>query len=157
MSFRHFANDTLYGVVALISVSKIVCARYEGRTLVIDNQIVRLVAQCFLRLFEVAHDGLVKKLWQGLRGHRHTIDREFFVQVSNLVTRNSHHPFDVIHTGARGVTKNHHITARDGRALGQFEVEHWQTNAVVKFIDQNQVAHPQGWNHGPRWNFEGLK
>jgi hypothetical protein len=37
MSFRHPTNDTLYGVIALISVSKVICARNKGGSLVIHD------------------------------------------------------------------------------------------------------------------------
>ena len=75
------------------------------------------------------------------------IDKELFIQVGELVTRQAHHTFDVVNGGINRITKHHHVTARGLTKRNYLFINDRQAQPVSEFIDQDQVARLQGWQH----------
>ena len=94
-------------------------------------------AQFLLGLLEIAHHRFIEEFGHGLSRYWFAIDAEFFVQISHLITRNADHTLDVIDTGTGWVSENHDVASCNRRALGNFQIGNWQTNAIVKFVHQN--------------------
>lgn len=89
--------------------------------------------------------------------HGSAVNGDFFVDIGNLVARQTDHALDVINIRLHWIMKDDNIAALDRFAIGNALVDDGQSDAVGKFVDQNQVINLQGRNHGARWNSEGLK
>ena len=85
------------------------------------------------------------------------IDRQALVQVGNLIAGDPYDPLDVIHAGARRVSKHHDVTPLRRGATGDFGIDDRQANAVSELVHQNQVADFQRGNHRAGRNFERLE
>ena len=118
---------------------------------------MRLRPQGLAVLLEVAHGVFIKELGQLAGCHRLAVDRQPLVQVGHLVARHADDALDVVLTGPRRIAEHHDIAALGLVAFGQLGIEHRQADAVVVFVDQDQVTHQQGRDHGARGDLERLE
>ena len=120
----------------------------QGGALVIHNDAVLLAWRWrFLHLAEILHGGFIQKLSIRRLRHRLPIDRNLLVQIGHFIAWQTHDALDVIKAGLQGIMKNDDISTLNGIALRHSRVEYGQTNAISKFIDQNQIVNAQRGNH----------
>ena len=128
----------------------------RGAAFVVEH-VVAALTQGLAPLLAVAQRVGIKKLGLGLCVHGLAVDGQALVDVGHLVTRQSDDALDVVQRGLGWVTEHHHVATLRFVVVDDFGVDHRQTNAVVEFIDQDQVANMQGRDHGARGNFERLE
>ena len=114
-------------------------------------------SQVFGELCRVPQGVLIVEIGDGLRGDQCAVQIKPLAAVGHLVTGHADHSLDVVDAGVFRVAKHHHVTAYWVIVGDDFLVDHRKANAVVKLIDQDQVAHEQGGDHRTRRDLERLK
>ena len=87
---------------------------------------------------------------------RLAVDAQAFVLITDLVTRNTDNPFDVIHRRVFRIAEDHHIAPFGLVDADDFLVDHRQTDTIGEFVNQDEIANLQGRNHRTRRNLERL-
>ena len=118
---------------------------------------MRLGTQLLFVLFEIPHGVFVKEIRRSRGVNRLSVHGEALVEVGHFVARHAHHALDVVQAGLRWIAKDHHITASGLVALNDFGIDDRQPHTVGELVDQNEVAHQQGGDHGARRNLERFK
>ena len=96
--------------------------------------------------------------------HGSAVNGDFFVDIGNFVARQTDHALDVINIRLHWIMKDDNIAALDRFAIGNALVDDGQSDAVGKFVDQNQVINlqvgimePDGIRKGSKTNERSRK
>src|SRR5471032_1025154 len=151
---RHFSNDALSVVVAVIAERVIVGADNERRHLRVIQDRVLAAVEIFFELLRITNAFIVEEIRQRCFRNRLAVDGQLLVLIRNSVAGKADHALDVIHRLVFRIAKHDYVTALERRAAGQLGIADRQTQAVLEFIDEDEIAHQERWHHGTRWNLE---
>src|SRR3546814_7744155 len=84
------------------------------------------------------------------------VDGQHLVAVLDNIARQSYDPLDVVHIGIDGIAEHHDTAATGLTQFNDFLVDDRQANAILKFVDQNEVAILQSGQHRARRNAKRL-
>jgi len=155
---RHLADHALGGIAAILGHREALgVGAVPGRAPGLDADLVLDIAQLLGEQRRIAQAVVVVVLALGHRGHRLAVDRELLVQVGNLVAGQANDTLDVVQPRVHRVAEDHHVAALHGVVVDDLPVDHRQPHAVVKLVDQDEVADDQRRHHGTGRNLERLE